>query len=57
MVETDAAEVAGINSRAELAAAEAQWQDDQRDYWMSAQQAQEYGLVGRIIASAADIDG
>jgi len=35
VVETDAAEVAGINSRAELAAAEAQWQDDQRDYWMS----------------------
>ncbi len=31
--------------------------DTERDYWMSAQQAQEYGLVGRIIASAADIDG
>lgn len=30
--------------------------DTERDYWMSAQQAQEYGLVGRIIASAADID-
>ena len=35
VVETDATEVAGINSRAELAAAEAQWQAEQRDFWMS----------------------
>ena len=28
-------EVAGINSRAELAAAEAQWQEEQRDHWMA----------------------
>ncbi len=34
VVETGAAEVAGINSRAELAAAEAQWQKEQRTHWM-----------------------
>lgn len=34
VVETDAAEVAGINSRAELAVAEAQWQKEQRTHWM-----------------------
>ncbi|MEW4447499.1 bifunctional UDP-N-acetylglucosamine diphosphorylase/glucosamine-1-phosphate N-acetyltransferase GlmU [Qipengyuania sp. JC766] len=31
----DPAEVAGINSRAELAAAEAQWQAEQREHWMA----------------------
>ncbi|WP_020647982.1 ATP-dependent Clp protease proteolytic subunit [Solimonas variicoloris] len=31
--------------------------DTERDYWMSAQQAQEYGLVGRIIDNAGQIDG
>lgn len=31
--------------------------DTERDYWMSAQQAKEYGLVGRIINNAAEIDG
>lgn len=31
----DPAEVQGINSRAELAAAEAQWQDHQRQHWMA----------------------
>ncbi|WP_043114494.1 ATP-dependent Clp protease proteolytic subunit [Solimonas soli] len=31
--------------------------DTERDYWMSAQQAKEYGLVGRIIDNAAQIDG
>ena len=31
----DANEVAGINSRGELAAAEAQWQREQRDHWMA----------------------
>ena len=31
----DAGEVAGINSRAELAAAEAQWQAEQREHWMA----------------------
>jgi bifunctional UDP-N-acetylglucosamine pyrophosphorylase/glucosamine-1-phosphate N-acetyltransferase len=35
VVETDANEVAGINSRAELAAAEAQWQAEQREHWMA----------------------
>ena len=35
VVETDANEVAGINSRAELAAAEAQWQTEQREHWMA----------------------
>lgn len=29
--------------------------DTDRDYWMSAQQAVEYGLVGRIISSAAEL--
>jgi bifunctional UDP-N-acetylglucosamine pyrophosphorylase/glucosamine-1-phosphate N-acetyltransferase len=32
----DAAELAGVNSRAELAAAEAQWQEEQRAHWMEA---------------------
>jgi len=31
--------------------------DTERDFWMSAQQAKEYGLVGRIIESASEIDG
>jgi ATP-dependent Clp protease, protease subunit len=31
-------------------------QDTERDYWMSAQEAKDYGLVGRIIASADEID-
>lgn len=31
-------------------------QDTERDYWMSAQEAKDYGLVGRIIASATEID-
>ncbi|NKF21035.1 ATP-dependent Clp protease proteolytic subunit [Solimonas marina] len=31
--------------------------DTERDYWMSAQQAKEYGLVGRIINNASEIDG
>lgn len=35
VIETDAAEVAGINSRAELAAAEAQWQDFKREEAMA----------------------
>lgn len=30
--------------------------DTDRNYWMSAQEAVEYGLVGRIISSAADLD-
>lgn len=30
--------------------------DTERDYWMSAQQAKEYGLVGRIVANAAELD-
>lgn len=29
--------------------------DTNRDYWMSADEAKAYGLVGRIVASAADI--
>jgi len=29
--------------------------DTNRDYWMSAEDARAYGLVGRIVASAADI--
>ena len=29
--------------------------DTERDYWMSAEQAKEYGLVGKIIASAEQI--
>lgn len=35
VIETDAAEVAGINSRAELAAAEAQWQEFKREAAMA----------------------
>ena len=35
LVETDEAEVQGINSRAELARAEAQWQAEQREHWMA----------------------
>ena len=35
VVETDAAEVVGVNSRAELAAAEALWQEEQREHWMA----------------------
>lgn len=30
-------------------------QDTERDHWMSAAEAQAYGLVGKIIASAADL--
>jgi ATP-dependent Clp protease protease subunit len=30
-------------------------QDTQRDFWMSAQQAKDYGLVGKIISSADQI--
>jgi ATP-dependent Clp protease protease subunit len=30
-------------------------QDTERDYWMSAQEAQDYGLVGRIISSADQV--
>ena len=30
--------------------------DTERDYWMSAQEAVEYGLVGRIISNAAELD-
>lgn len=30
--------------------------DTDRNYWMSAKEAVEYGLVGRIISSAADLD-
>jgi ATP-dependent Clp protease protease subunit len=29
--------------------------DTDRDYWLSAEEAKEYGLVSRIIASQADI--
>lgn len=31
--------------------------DTERDFWMSAQQAKEYGLVGRIIDNAGQIEG
>lgn len=30
--------------------------DTDRDYWMSAEQAVEYGLVGKIVANASEID-
>lgn len=30
-------------------------QDTNRDHWMSAQEAKEYGLVGKIISSAAEV--
>jgi ATP-dependent Clp protease protease subunit len=30
--------------------------DTERDYWMSAQEAKDYGLVGRIVANAAELD-
>ena len=29
--------------------------DTERDYWLSAEQAKEYGLVGKIITSHSDI--
>lgn len=29
--------------------------DTERDYWMSAEQAKEYGLVGKIVSSATEI--
>ena len=32
-------------------------QDTDRDYWMSAEESVEYGLVGRIIESVADLPG
>ena len=32
-------------------------QDTDRDYWMSAEESVEYGLVGRIIASVAELPG
>ncbi len=31
-------------------------EDTDRDYWMSAEESLEYGLVGKIISSAAEID-
>ncbi|MYE81853.1 MAG: ATP-dependent Clp protease proteolytic subunit, partial [Gammaproteobacteria bacterium] len=31
--------------------------DTDRDYWMSAEESVEYGLVGRIIESVADLPG
>ena len=30
-------------------------EDTDRDYWMSAEESLEYGLVGKIIASAEEI--
>lgn len=30
--------------------------DTERDYWMSAQEAKDYGLVGRIVTSAGELD-
>ena len=32
-------------------------EDTDRDYWMSAEEAKEYGLVGSIISSSADLPG
>ena len=29
--------------------------DTDRDYWMSAKEAQEYGLVGKIVTSSKEI--
>ncbi len=31
-------------------------EDTDRDYWMSAEESREYGLVGKIIASAKELD-
>ena len=31
-------------------------QDTERDYWMTAEEAKEYGAVGRIISSARELD-
>lgn len=31
-------------------------QDTERDHWMSANEAKDYGLVGRIVAGAAELD-
>ena len=31
-------------------------EDTQRDYWMSAAEAKEYGLISRIVESAAELD-
>jgi len=31
-------------------------QDTDRDYWMSAEEAVEYGIVGKIVKSAAEIN-
>jgi ATP-dependent Clp protease protease subunit len=30
-------------------------QDTERNYWMSAEEALEYGIVGRIVVSASDL--
>ena len=32
-------------------------EDTDRNYWMSPQEAVEYGIVGRIVSSIAELDG
>ena len=32
-------------------------EDTDRDYWMSVEEAIEYGIVGKVITSVTEIDG
>ena len=61
-IEIQAREILKMNERLNKIFAEATGQpveriakDTDRDYWLSAQEAKDYGLVSRIIASQADI--
>ena len=61
-IEIQAREIIRMNERLNRIFAEATGQsvekiakDTDRDYWLSADQAKEYGLVSRIISSQADI--
>ncbi|MDO6964277.1 ATP-dependent Clp protease proteolytic subunit [Rhizobium alvei] len=61
-IEIQAREILRMNDRLNLIFAEATGQpvekiakDTDRDYWLSAQEAKDYGLVSRIISSQADI--
>ncbi|MFM2281841.1 MAG: hypothetical protein RLZZ444_4072 [Pseudomonadota bacterium] len=61
-IEIQAREILRMNDRLNMIFAEATGQpvekiakDTDRDYWLSAQEAKDYGLVSRIISSQADI--
>ncbi|MFL5020347.1 MAG: ATP-dependent Clp protease proteolytic subunit, partial [Rhizobium sp.] len=61
-IEIQAREIIKMNERLNRIMAEATGQpldkiakDTDRDYWLSAEEAKEYGLVSRIVTSQADI--